>query len=330
DDSVFENVNTVRAQIKELKEIDNKAPFKEEDIESLYILAEEVGKLAADYGNFVEDDPVRLNVVENSLAEIDRLKNKYNKSVAEILEHAQEIQREIDLSDNFNLRIEELKNELTIETGNLIELALQLDNQRKETAVKFSNKLRKALSSMSMGKMDFISRFSESDNSIRMSYNGKEYSVSDNGLSQAEFLISPNPGEGLKPLRKIASGGEISRLMLAIKTAIAEKDNINLLIFDEVDTGIGGEIAVKVGKLLKELAKSHQIICITHLQQIASLSDMHFAVAKKTSRGRTHAFVKHLKGKDRIAEIARLISGDPSSETSLKFARKLLSESESN
>jgi DNA repair protein RecN (Recombination protein N) len=129
------------------------------------------------------------------------------------------------------------------------------------------------------------------------------------GFDRVEFLISPNPGEELRPLAKIASGGELSRIMLALKSALAQKDRIPILVFDEIDSGIGGEIAEAVGRKLKTLAKSHQILCITHLQQIASFAETHYKVEKKSEKGRTLTTIKPLNYKERVEEIARLISG---------------------
>jgi DNA repair protein RecN (Recombination protein N) len=325
-DSVFEQANRCREFAERLRRIDDSVPLKIEEMENIIIMAEELGKAAAAYGEGIENDPLRLETVEARLAEIDRLKTKYGRDVPEILAYADEIRKELDISDNFDTRLEELNRILEGKTALLLETGRALDESRKQAAEALSVNLKKTLSAMGMKKMEFKTVFVEPDTGIAVDHRGRKYKVTENGLSNLEFFISPNPGEGLRPLRKIASGGEISRVMLSVKTSIAEKDNVRLLIFDEVDTGISGETAIKVGRLLRDLSRSHQVICITHLQQIASGGDAHFAVEKKTIQKRTLTFVRKLSEKERVSEIARLISGDSRSRDSIRYAEKLLSD----
>jgi DNA repair protein RecN (Recombination protein N) len=325
-DSVFEQANRCREFAERLRRIDDSVPLKIEEMENIIIMAEELGKAAAAYGEGIENDPLRLETVEARLAEIDRLKTKYGRDVSEILAYADEIRKEIDVSDNFDTRHEELSRILGGKTVLLLETGQALDESRKQAAEALSVNLKKTLSAMGMKKMEFKTVFVEPDAGITVDHQGRKYTITENGLSNLEFFISPNPGEGVRPLRKIASGGEISRVMLSVKTSIAEKDNVRLLIFDEVDTGISGETAIKVGRLLRDLSQSHQVICITHLQQIASAGDAHFAVEKKTIQKRTLTFVRKLSEKERVSEIARLISGDSRSRDSIRYAEKLLSD----
>ncbi|MBD3232277.1 MAG: DNA repair protein RecN [candidate division Zixibacteria bacterium] len=327
--SVFEKVNKCFQNMRKLRNIDANYPVKEDELNNLSILSEEIGKQAAAYYESIEADPQRLEWIEFRLDSIQKLKNKYGGSIDEILRYAEEIRKEIDFSDNFDIRIDELKKQLDTKTGALIEFGEKLDAARKKAAGKLSSELKKLLAYMGMGKMSFETRFDTNESGDEVESKGVSYIVNESGLSQPEFMISPNPGEGLKPLSKIASGGELSRIMLAIKTALAERDNIGLLIFDEVDTGIGGEVAAKVGELLRKLSSTHQVLCITHLQQIASKGESHFAVFKKTEKQRTRTYVRKMEGKDRVEEIARLLSGDTESEETIAFAQKLLSESES-
>ncbi|MBD3169183.1 MAG: DNA repair protein RecN [candidate division Zixibacteria bacterium] len=328
ENSIYELYNRCREHYRRITAIDDNFPLKSEDMDNLGLLAEELGRSAASYSDDIEDDPNRLEWIEERLAEIEALKHKYGKDVSAIIEYAREIAGEVDISENFDSRIEELRDDLAKRTADLVAVGLQLGKKREKAAEKLAGRLKESLSMMGMKKMQFAARFEPPDTGERIEHDEVEYTVNEDGLTTPEFFIAPNIGEGLKPLRKIASGGEISRIMLAIKTALAEKDKVRLLIFDEVDTGIGGDIANKVGRLLKELAGSHQVICITHLQQIASLADEHFCVAKKMSQKRTLTFVKKLEGEERISEIARLISGDSQSSTSREFAEKLLSKSD--
>lgn len=327
--SVFEKVSQCLHNMRKLCNIDTNYPVQEDELNNLSILSEEIGKQAAAYYESIEADPQRLEWIESRLDTIQKLRNKYGKDIDEILRYADEIRKEIDFSDNFDIRIDELRKQLQAETGSLIESGRKLDSARMKVAGKLSSELKKLLSYIGMGKMSFETRFDRNESGDEVEFNNSDYVINENGLSQPEFMISPNPGEGLKPLSKIASGGELSRIMLAIKTALAEKDHIGLLIFDEVDTGIGGEVAAKVGELLRKLSSSHQVVCITHLQQIASKGESHFAVYKRTQKQRTKTYVRKVEGKERVEEIARLLSGDTDSEETIAFAQKLLSDSES-
>jgi DNA repair protein RecN (Recombination protein N) len=165
---------------------------------------------------------------------------------------------------------------------------------------------------------------SQEDENGLLEIDGKRYFADEKGVDQVEFFVSPNPGEELKPLAKIASGGEISRIMLALKSILAKADQVSTMIFDEIDVGIGGEVALAVGKSLKNLASSHQVIVITHLQQIASFADHHFKVFKESSKGRTVTQIKKLKEEERVKEIARMISGEKISELTLKQAKEMI------
>ncbi len=330
DGSVYEKVGECLKAFEKIISIDENIRIRVDDLENLSILTEEISKAAAEYYEAIDDDPLRLDWVENRLAEINRLKSKYGPDISSIIGYGENIKSEIDLTDNYELRIAELGEELERSVKSLVELGKKLDKNREKVSEDLSKKLKGVLSYLGMDKMRFKTLFGRPDKGTKFSFGGEDYIASENGFSKVEFMISPNPGEELKPLRKIASGGEISRVMLAIKSLFAKKDNIDLLIFDEVDTGIGGETAKKVGILLRELSRSHQLICITHLQQIASMAETHFSVLKKTERKRTITLVKKLNEKERISEIARLISGDSQSESSLKYAEKLLSEAGDN
>ena len=158
--------------------------------------------------------------------------------------------------------------------------------------------------------------------------NGKYFKATSKGIDEVEFFISTNPGEDLKPLAKVASGGEVSRIMLSLKSTLAKNDKLPLLIFDEIDVGVSGRIAQKVGKALKSLSKYHQVISITHLPQIASLAEHHFSIEKQTQNDRVVSSIKKLPESERITEIARLLSGEKITQASLKSARELIDQKE--
>ena len=159
---------------------------------------------------------------------------------------------------------------------------------------------------------------------------GKKYRLFPNGIDEVEFLISLNPGEEIKPLVKVASGGEISRIMLAIKNILSEVDRIPVMVFDEIDAGISGKIAQDVGRKLNQMSSGKQLICITHLPQIAGYSVLHYSVGKKVKDNKTETYIKQLQGKDKTEEIAKLISGDKVTEASLNAARELIKDAKNN
>jgi len=218
------------------------------------------------------------------------------------------------------MEINDLKQKLKRDT-------LLLSSKRKEKGVELAKKIKKELSFLGMEKCDFNTKifYREAEDGL-LELDGKRYYVDEKGLDQVEFYVSPNPGEELKPLAKIASGGEISRIMLALKSVLAKSDQVPSMIFDEVDVGIGGEMAEAVGKRMKALSANHQIICITHLQQIASQSDYHFKVYKEVSKNRTLTKIKLLSKDERIKEIARMMAGKKISDLTLEHAAEMIEE----
>ena len=188
-----------------------------------------------------------------------------------------------------------------------------------------SKQIQKSLADLGMEKTRFEIKVSQhQDINGQVEMEGQRYFVSEKGMDQVEFYVSPNPGEELKPLAKIASGGEISRIMLALKSILAKTDQVESMIFDEIDVGIGGEVASAVGRALKSLGLARQVIAITHLQQIASQGDHHFKVFKETIKGRTVTRISKLDKEERIKEIARMISGEKVSSVTLKQAKEMI------
>jgi len=209
--------------------------------------------------------------------------------------------------------------------------ALKLSEARKKVASELEKQVSVKLREIGMPKIRFKVEFTLLENEKGIySKNGKQYSGDENGIDEIEFYISPNPGEDFKPLARIASGGEISRIMLALKNILAESDHIPLLIFDEIDAGVSGQIALAVGKSIQNLASTHQIICITHLPQIASFGNAHYRVEKYVENSRTFTRVSPLDSENRIREIASLMGGKTLSEEILQSARQLIQEAGQN
>lgn len=252
-------------------------------------------------------DPKQQQEIEERLALIGTLKRKYGNTIEEIIEYGNFIQQKLEeVSDTESLlkKLNAEKSSLEIE---LYSKACQIHDMRVKAADELKEKVTKELMDLEMEKAEFKVDIQFDQN---RSYN-------ENGLDIIEFLISPNPGEGLKPLNRIASGGEMSRIMLAIKTILADVDEIGVLIFDEIDTGVGGKAALKVGEKLLQVSAKHQVICITHHAQIASLAKAHYLISKKTDKKRTIAILEKLDGNEREKEIARLLSGEENKSTTM-------------
>jgi len=250
-------------------------------------------------------DPKQQQEIEERLALIGTLKRKYGNTIEEIIEYGNFIQQKLEeVSDTESLlKLNAEKSSLEIE---LYSKACQIHDMRVKAADELKEKVTKELMDLEMEKADFKVDIQFDQN---RSYN-------ETGLDIIEFLISPNPGEGLK-LNRIASGGEMSRIMLAIKTILADVDEIGVLIFDEIDTGVGGKAALKVGEKLLQVSAKHQVICITHHAQIASLAKAHYLISKKTDKKRTIAILEKLDGNEREKEIARLLSGEENKSTTM-------------
>jgi DNA repair protein RecN (Recombination protein N) len=271
----------------------------------------------------IEFNPKRLDQVEERLALIHTLKRKYGDSIAAILEFAQKAGAELDSITHAGERIDELEKERSKLLAQLGQAGMALSQLRKSAAGKLSQAIENELFDLNMTgaqfKVDFQTRPNPEGAPVE---NGERLAFDANGLERVEFLIAPNPGEGFKPLAKIASGGETSRLMLALKNVLAQADQIPTLIFDEIDQGIGGRIGTIVGQKLWNLARAHQVLCITHLPQLAAFGDQHFQVQKLVSGERTTTQVKDLAGEARVLELAQMM-GDIS-EGTLHSARELI------
>ncbi|MCW8816893.1 MAG: DNA repair protein RecN, partial [Ignavibacteriaceae bacterium] len=254
------------------------------------------------------------------------LKKKYGGSVKSILEYRKKIGEEFELAENFAEKIKDLSEhifELRKRAGNL---AKKVSQQRTQAAKLVKKGIEETLKELGIPEPEFNTEIkntlAEKDKGIYV--DGKFYNATSKGIDEVEFFISTNSGEDLKPLAKVASGGEVSRIMLALKSTLAKNDKLPLLIFDEIDVGVSGRIAQKVGNALKNLASFHQVISITHLPQIASLADHHYSIEKIAQNERVISSIKKLPESERITEIAKLLSGEKITEASLKSARELI------
>ena len=252
-----------------------------------------------------------LEQIETRLDIIHRLRRKYGASCADILDYLERAQKELDEIEFADDHLEKLKNKLRKAEAEAFLAARALRQSRKETAVTLTKRILEELRQLDMPKVQFECVFTEID-------------LSANGADAVAFYMSANAGEALKPMSKVASGGELARIMLAMKNVLAEKDSVETLIFDEVDTGVSGRAAQKVAEKLRSVAKTKQVLCVTHLPQIAALANTHLLIAKSERGGRTYTSVTPLDIEGRKAELARIIGGTTITETTLKSAEEML------
>ena len=286
---------------------------------------EEVAREVRTYRDRVEFNPEALAQIEERLDEIAKLKRKYGQDIPAILQYAAKIREELAAIEDQTARRETLTQKLRSLEEELTQAATALSVLRKVTARKLESTVSKELAEVNMAKTLFqveIGRTVEQKNGIPV--NGEKVAVTKDGIDQIQFLVAPNPGEGLRPLAKIASGGELSRLMLVLKVILAEEDQIPTMVFDEIDTGIGGRTAQAVAEKLLLLGLSHQVICVTHLPQIASMADQHFYIEKKTLAERTKVEVRALEQTERVEELARMLGGAEVTATTREHAQEML------
>lgn len=324
--AALEQLKSTLRELKELCQIDVRLSPLFSNLESSVFQVEDLALSLRDYYQKIEFDPKRLEEIEVRLSEITALKKKYGDTIEKILAYRERAERELKEMIESTEKIEELKaaqERLNCET---LSLARQLSQERIKVATILKEKMEKELSSLGMKK----TLFEVKAGSVAGKREGRENIIIDNhtldekGMDDLEFLISPNPGEELRPLSRIASGGELSRIILAIKRIIAQEEEVSTLIFDEVDAGIGGATAEVVGKKLKEISRKHQVLCITHLPQIACFADYHYSITKEMKRGRTFTLLKKLNEEERVEELSRMLGGREITTKTRAHAQEML------
>ncbi|UCH07640.1 MAG: DNA repair protein RecN [Deltaproteobacteria bacterium] len=326
DDSILSTLSMLTKEMDRGTSMDPNLEQFRQGLESVQAQVEDLGLELRNLYSRLKVDPRRLEQVEERLELIRRLKKKYGSTIEEILSYKEDLsQRSYQLAQ----KQEELnKGEVELEEkwAKLVTLAVRLSEKRHEVAKDLENKVEEELNQLGMSGTKFKIEFSsEAPPDGAVSLDLTESAVGPGGIDSVEFLIAPNVGEDLRPMARIASGGELSRIMLALKTILARSSSVETLVFDEIDSGIAGATAAIIGEKLRSLAKYHQIVCITHLPQIASSGELHFLVAKKVSEGRTRTHITPLGSEERINEIARLLGGKTISEKTLAHAREMLS-----
>ncbi|MCT2537508.1 DNA repair protein RecN [Aquibacillus koreensis] len=315
--------------LEQASEYDDHLKEKQESLSNNFFLIEELTYDLRNYLDGLEFDPERLNYLEGRLNEINRLKKKYGQSVSEMLAYASKIEDEVDEIQNRDSHLLKLENEV-FEVGNdtLLE-AKQLHDLRKEAATSLIKDIHKELKDLYLEKAAFDVDISiKKGTSNDLEYDGFPVHLTPNGMDSIKFLITTNPGEPLKELNKVASGGELSRIMLALKRIFAKHQGVTSVIFDEVDTGVSGRVAQAIAEKIYGVAVGSQVLCITHLPQVASMADTHLLIEKHVSNDRTSTVVKELEQDDRIEEIGRMTTGAELTETSMSHAKELITLAE--
>ena len=320
DASVLSNLKKAVNGLREIAEIDNRLSGPAQLCESGRAQIEEAAREVSSYRESVEFDPKRLEEIGDRLDLIQKLKKKYGGTIEEIIQFGSEATADLERMERSTEEIERLKSEIQAIKFGLTDKAEELTKKRGAAARDLEKKVEAELGHLGMKKTVFSVKITQEPGGDTL--DGRK--LGPRGADRVEFLISPNPGEEPKPLAKTASGGELSRIMLALKTILIEGDEIPTLVFDEVDAGIGGAVAEEVGKKLKRIAAKHQVFCITHLPQIASMASSHYGVAKSVKKDRTSTEVRLLDAQERVDEIARMLGGKTITDATIKHAEEMI------
>ncbi|MDL2274785.1 DNA repair protein RecN [Desulfosarcina sp. OttesenSCG-928-G10] len=326
DGAILDTLGRIRKDLEKASTLDAEvSPFLAQLSDHLFGLEDVAANLRSWLGR-MDADPGQLDAVESRLDLINRLKRKYGGSLPAVFEKQAEIEAELSVIDHLEEEIAATEARLRDCHQTIAALALDLSEKRKAAAEQLATAVETQLADLNMAGTRFGIDFSPVPGHMRATkwLAVKGCGLSATGLDQAVFMIAPNVGQALKPLSAIASGGELSRVVLALKAILVTGDAVGTVIFDEVDAGIGGATADRVGKKLKALSQTHQVICITHLPQIAGLGDHHYRIKKTVADGQTTTTLEPLAPADRIREIARMIGGETITDTALEHARSLV------
>jgi len=325
EESIYEQLGRVRRQLDRLLEIDLSLKNLSGVLEELVIGIEDLATILRDYGRKLEIQPERADQLRERLDGLRRLRKKYGGTLEEVVVLGRELEQREGRSGELDGEIRRAEARVEKSQQEFAEACLALSAGRLQAAKGLSRAVEKGLRALGIPQVSFqadLRAWEDPEGAVER--DGRRWRADERGLEAVEFYISPNPGEAPRLLARIASGGEISRLMLVLKEVIAEKDVVSTLVFDEIDVGISGRIAAAVGKKLRALSGSHQTIVITHLPQIAGAAEQHFSVRKRQSRGRTITEVHLLDEAERAEEIAHLLAGETVSDTARQHAQEML------
>lgn len=309
---VVGNLGNAMNELSDISDLSENLQEINTKISDAFYSLEDVARDISDELDSMEWNGERLNEIEERLELIHQLKRKYGDTIEDILHYHSRIVKELREMENAEQNSEKQERQLSEALEKVKELAIKLSKQRKKSAKKLEKMIHEQLSALYMDKAVFEVKFLS---------NSKLYSK---GIDKVEFYIQTNPGEEMGPLAKIASGGELSRIMLALKTIFSQKMGVTSIIFDEVDTGVSGRVAQAIAEKISQISNNSQVLCITHLPQVAAIADNHYYISKSVNDGRTETSLEELDEKQKIREIARMLSGSEITELTLKHAEELI------
>lgn len=312
---ILANLVSTERVLGELSQIDPEMQGTVRFISEAKVLLKEVADSLRGYAEGLDSDPMRLSAIEDRLAVIRKMKKKYGGTIEAVLETHTRVKQELEQLRAADGELDRYDRLIKEQERNVSVLARALSDKRADAAQRLTKLVDKELNALKMGSVRFL---------VRVMPSGPNEVWGPDGADHVEFLLSTNAGEPLRPMARVASGGELSRVMLALKSVLADVDHVPVLIFDEIDTGVGGAVAVTIGKRLRELGRYHQVLCITHLPQVASQAQHHFSVEKSEVKGRTLTTVRSLTRMSREGEIARMLGGERITQKTRSAAAELI------
>ncbi len=324
--SVIEKLVDVKKNLDKISQIDPQLKSKTAKLSDTTYQIEDLIEGLRSYLNSIQMDEKQIDAVEERLDTLNKLKRKYGGSIEVVFDKLKSIEQDLANVENIADSIRDTETQISGLHSKLKDRALNLSRRRKKTADKFAKKVIDQLATLMMSKTEFKASLQvmAADGKTNQYLTANSHIITETGIDRATFLIAPNIGEALKPLASIASGGELSRVVLALKALLVKTDSVETVVFDEVDAGIGGGVAEVVGKKLADLAAHHQVICITHLPQIAKFGDQHYSISKHVTKGRTRTSISLLGEKDRYKEMALMLGVDKITQATLEHAREML------
>ncbi len=332
DNSVLNILSQSLISLNQLSEIDSSFEEYKNELQGALVSVKEVANFSNKYNSNIDFNPEKIESIRQRLFQLNSLMKKYGK-INDILSLKKELEEDTDLFNNYDAEKEKFEKEINIQKENLLKISFEIESERINFSKIFSQNIIESLSNLGIQNSIFnvhIDRIYSDDNSIdslSILEDNHQITFTNTGINNIEFFISTNLGEQEKPLAQVASGGEVSRIMLSIKNILADKDNIATLVFDEIDTGVSGRIAQMVGNTMKNLSNYHQIIAISHLPQISAVSQNCILVEKIEKDDKTYSIAKILSNDEKIIEIAKLLSGDNLSDANIKSAYELINNS---
>jgi len=326
--SVMEKMDLIEKNLDKIKMIDKEMEEVVKETEKTESVLREISKQIKERIDNIIYEPQKIEELRERLYKLQFLKKKHGTSIDGIIEIAGKAENDLSMLDNFDEKITAAVKKIRETKEKAYTLALIISEERKQKAKQLEREVVKYFREVGLEnsefKIDFKRTLSESETDFTVKKKNENIKLTSRGIDDVEFLVLINKGDEFTPLRKTASGGEVSRIMLAIKTVLAGADRASTLIFDEIDTGISGRIAQKAGRVIKKLSESHQVIAVTHLAQIAALANEHFTVEKETDSTSTFTKIRKLNKQEKIVEIAKLISGEKITDASIKSAKQLI------